>query len=194
MGNGYAATTVPQIARAARVAVPTVYARTGGKAEILATLLEPLTNDPAADETLSAVAVCEDPVEVVRLTGEGARLTHERHSNLAVGLYPQSQAESSAARLRAEIMRAYQDARAVPANRLADLGALRPGLTRDDALDMLWFYLSHGAWNALVVDRGWTLRRAQDRLTAAALAALLREDGRNGPKVRSGPPGGITAP
>ena len=186
MANGYAATTVPQIARAAQVAVPTVYASTGGKAEILATLLEPLTNHPAAGETLSAVAACEDPVEVVRLTGEGARLTHERHSNLAFGLYPQSQAEPATARLRAEIVRAYQDALAVPADRLADLGALRPGLTRDDALDVLWFYLGHGAWNALVMDRGWTLRRARDWLTAAALAALLPEDGRNGPKVRSG--------
>ncbi|MFC4019254.1 TetR/AcrR family transcriptional regulator [Micromonospora sp. GCM10011542] len=177
MSNGYAATTVPQIARCAGVAVPTVYTSTGGKADILAALLEPVVHDPAVGETLAAVTTREDAVEIMSLLGEGVRLTHERHWDVISDLFPQSRSEPAAAAVYDRIVLAYQQSLGVVADRLAALGALRPGLSREDALDLLWFYLGETAWTALVRDRGWTLERARDWLTASATAALLPESG-----------------
>src|SRR4051812_43386422 len=87
--DGYAGTTVPQIARAARVAVPTVYTSTGSKAEILAALIEPVVRDPAVADVMSVIATCEDPVEIVTLTGEGVRLAHARNWDTVDRLFPQ---------------------------------------------------------------------------------------------------------
>ncbi|MER7441746.1 TetR/AcrR family transcriptional regulator [Micromonospora avicenniae] len=171
--KGYAGTTVSEIAEAARVAVPTVYSSAGGKADILAALIEPITRDPAVAETSAAVLRSEDAAEIVALLGGGVRRTLERHWDVIVELFPQSQSEPAAAEVHERILRAYQEAVGVAAGRLAELGALRPGLSRDDALDVLWFYLGQAAWPALVRDRGWSLERAARWLTAQAAAALL---------------------
>ncbi|XVU28911.1 TetR/AcrR family transcriptional regulator [Actinoplanes sp. CA-054009] len=173
MTKGYAGTTVPQIAAAARVAVPTVYSSTGGKADILATLLSPIGEDPSAGQAAEAIAACEDPAEIVALLGHGTWLTHVRHWDIIVGLFPQCVAEPAAAELHRRILGGYQAAIGVVADRLAALGALRPGLDRHGALDLLWFYLGAGAWPALVRDRGWSLEQARDWLTAAATTAVL---------------------
>ena len=55
--RGYAATTVPEIARAARVATQTVYASAGGKAAMFAELLRPAINDPTAAQAMTAAGV-----------------------------------------------------------------------------------------------------------------------------------------
>ncbi|MEU5564813.1 TetR/AcrR family transcriptional regulator [Micromonospora musae] len=173
LSQGYAGTTVPQIARAAGVAVPTVYSSAGGKADILAALIEPITRDPAVAETLAAIGGSADAVEILTLLGEGVRRTHERHWDVIVELFPQSQSEPAAAEVYDRILRAYQEAFGAVADRLAGLGALRPGLSRDDALDLLWFYLGQAAWPTLVRDRGWSLERATRWLTAQVAGALL---------------------
>jgi AcrR family transcriptional regulator len=171
--SGYAATTVPQIARAARVAVPTVYTSTGGKADILAALLGPAVSDPAVAESLAGVEATDDPAEVIRIIGEGVRLTHERHWDTVVRLFPQAQSEPGADQVYQRILDEYQEALGRAASRLDRLGALRAGVSVTEALDLLWFYLGSGAWMALCRDRGWSLERARDWLTDAAAKALI---------------------
>lgn len=173
--SGYAGTTVPQIARSARVAVPTVYTSTGGKADILAALLLPVVGDPAVGESLAAMEASDDPAEVIRITGEGVRLTHERHWDTVVRLFPQAQSEPAAAEVYQRILDAYQEALGRTAARLAQLGALRAGITVREAVDLLWFYLGQAAWLSLCRDRGWSLERARDWLTHAAINALIEE-------------------
>jgi AcrR family transcriptional regulator len=185
--SGYAGTTVPQIARAARVAVPTVYTSTGGKADILAALLEPVVSDPAVGESIAAVEAAEDPAEVIRVTAEGVRLTNERHWDTIARLFPQAQSEPAAAEVYQRVLDAYQDALGRAAQQLHRLGALRPGTTAEDALDLLWFYLGSGAWMSLCEDRGWSLERARDWLAGAATAALIERDPlRGAERVSSG--------
>lgn len=177
MTNGYAGTTVPQIARAARVAVPTVYASTGGKADILAALLTTITEDPASGDVAAAISAVDDPARVIAIVGEGTWHNHRRHWDTIVGLFPQARSEPSAAAVHANILRLYQAAIGVVADRLVELGGLRPGLSRDDVLDILWFYFGDAAWSALSLDRGWPLDRTRDWLIAAATAALLPPPG-----------------
>jgi AcrR family transcriptional regulator len=186
LSDGYAGTTVPQIARAARVAVPTVYTSIGSKAEILAALIEPVLRDPAVGEVMSAVAGCEDAVQIVTLTGEGVRLAHSRNWDTVDRLFPQAQSEPAAAATYQGILVAYQQALRVVAERLAALGALRPGLTGDDAADVLWFYFGERAWSALCHDRAWSFDEARDWLVARVVRELLPAGPPDKDETRSG--------
>ncbi|GAA2853742.1 hypothetical protein Acy02nite_50110 [Actinoplanes cyaneus] len=171
--QGYAATTVPQIARGAGVAVPSVYTSTGGKADILAALLEPAVADPLIAECLAVIATSTDAAEIIRLAGEGIRRTHERHWETVTELFPQCQFEPGTADLHHRTTKRFQAALAQIAGRLTDLGAVREGLHPAEVHDLLWFYFGAAAWPALIRDRGWTFDRAQEWLTEQLTTALL---------------------
>ena len=178
LAQGFAGTTVPQIARAARVAVPTVYASTGGKADILAALLDEVLDDPAVAEAVTSIDTATDAAEVVRVVAEGARLNHEHHWDTAAELFPQAEFEPTAAASYERVLGAYRGVLDRAAARLAALDALPPGTNEQDASDILWFFLGPEAWLALCKDRGWPLRRAAGWLTEGALAALVDSGGR----------------
>ncbi|MBM0204160.1 TetR family transcriptional regulator [Micromonospora sp. STR1s_5] len=59
--QGYAATTVNDIAARARVAVATVYTSVGGKPTLLRALIEAGVNDPETAQNVAAIAVAPTP-------------------------------------------------------------------------------------------------------------------------------------
>ena len=61
------------------------------------------------------------------------------------------------------------------ANRLADLGGLKSGLTVEDATDVLWFYFGYSGFFTLMDDNGWSPERAEKWLREMAAFALLRD-------------------
>ena len=63
----------------------------------------------------------------------------------------------------------------VIAQRLDELGALKPGISTGRAADMLWFFFGPNAWYSLVGDRGWTFDQAVQWLHQAARRDLLKE-------------------
>ncbi|GAA1376571.1 TetR/AcrR family transcriptional regulator [Catellatospora chokoriensis] len=170
---GYSAVTVSDIAKAARVAVPTVYASAGGKAAILSALIQPAVNDPSVGETLAAVATAQEPGLVIDLTAEGTRRAHERHWDILYGLLRHAPGETVAREVLDAGIQSYLDALTTIVDRLATLGGLASGIDRAEALDLMWFYLGQPAWFTLVGDRGWTFDRAQAWLAASARYALL---------------------
>jgi AcrR family transcriptional regulator len=178
LDRGYTDVTVGDIAKAAQVAVPTVYASTGGKAAILAALLRPIVEDPSVEATLAAMAAAGDATRVIDVTAAGIRLTCERHWDTIHGLLLNAPAEPAAKVVIKAAMTSYLDALTAVAERLVVLDALRPGIDRDQALDLLWFYLGQNAWFTLVGERGWAFDRAEEWLAGAARQALLGEPAR----------------
>jgi AcrR family transcriptional regulator len=77
--HGYGKVTVNDIAHAAEIAVPTVYASTGGKSAILGATLEQAMGDPIAAETLAAAGQSSSPRDVLRVTAQGVRSDTERY-------------------------------------------------------------------------------------------------------------------
>lgn len=71
-----------------------------------------------------------------------------------------------------EATEAYREALRVVAARLAELGALRAGLTVERAAHVLWFYFGLQAWSQLV-EQGWSWDEAERWLVESAKAALL---------------------
>jgi AcrR family transcriptional regulator len=173
--HGYAATTVPEIARAARVATQTVYASAGGKAAMFAELLQPAINDPTAAEAMTAARQATDPGQVLELCATAARCGQERYWDIVYGLMRRPPDDELAQRAIANVAAKCMEALAVIAQRLNELGALRPGISPGRGADMLWFFFGPSAWCTLVGDRGWTFDQAEQWLLGAARRDLLEE-------------------
>jgi len=174
LSRGYGATTVPEIARAARVAPQTVYASAGGKAALFAELLRPAINDPAAAEAMTAALQATDPEHVLELCAAAARCGQERYWDIVSGLMRRPPEDELARQAIANVTDKCMAALTVIAQRLNDLGALQPGTGPTRAADLLWFYFGPNAWYSLVADRGWTFDQAAQWLLQAARHDLLR--------------------
>ncbi|MFI5610089.1 TetR/AcrR family transcriptional regulator [Amycolatopsis sp. NPDC051903] len=170
--RGYAAVTIAQIADGAGVAVPTVYASAGGKAQILRLLIDEAVHDPAVAQTLAVVAASGSAAEMVRATAAGVRRTHERHWPTLVALIPQCYGEPAAAQVLEAANREFLAALTDVAGHLITAPGARPGLTVTEAVDFLWFHLGQSAWFSLVRDRAWTFDRAESWLADNARRAL----------------------
>ncbi|MGJ6967718.1 TetR family transcriptional regulator [Streptosporangium sp. G11] len=171
--RGYTNVTVAQIAAAARVAVQTVYSSTGGKAEILLSLLIPAIRSPHAEQALRAVAETDDPRQVIDLLARGTRLAHEAHWDMLEALVPQCRAEPAAAAVLAAGNTEYMAALTATATRLTQLGALRSDVDPARVADLLWFYVGQDAWFSLVSHRRWSFDDAERWLASQAKRAIL---------------------
>jgi AcrR family transcriptional regulator len=164
--------TVADIAKAAQVAIPTVYGSTGGKAAILRAVLEPAVTDPAVERTLAGILATDDPREVISLLAAGTRESHERHWALVWALTSGNLGEPCAEAVLADAAASYRAALAKVIDRLVELDALK--LDRDTALDVLWFYLGRPGWYTFVGHHGWDFDRAEAWLAESARQSLLR--------------------
>ncbi len=171
--RGYFDTRVEDIARTARVAVPTVFAAGGGKGGLLRTLIDRAIDEAEAGDLAARLSGHEDPVAVIDAVVEGTRSEFELWSPLmrqVLAAAPQD------ARVRESQLAAGASLRAglaQAAARLDHLGALRAGVGVGEATDLLWFHLGNASWFTLLDDCGWTLERAARWLRTALVSALL---------------------
>lgn len=173
--HGYGKVTIGDIADEASVAVPTVYASTGGKSAILSTLIDEAIRDPIVDETLAAVRECRSPREVIAATAHGTRVDNERYHDIVQVMKTAAAIDESATAILVESDRQYRQALSHIGRRLRDLDALKPGLTRKRATDTLWFYFGREAWHLLVTDRHWSWNDAEQWLSHQAISALINQ-------------------
>ena len=170
--QGYARTTVAQVAEAAQVAANTVYTSVGGKPQLLAAITESGAGDPDVAETLTAVARATDPAEVIRLTAAGTRRVNQRRTKAVAVLLDSAQADPAAAEMLRLAVRYYRDTLATLARRLEDLGAVEPpDLNR--AADVFWYLFGWTSWRTLVTDLGWSWDEAEQWLAQQGIDALL---------------------
>ncbi|MFI6338872.1 TetR/AcrR family transcriptional regulator [Streptomyces sp. NPDC050535] len=171
--HGYANVTVPQIAKLAGTAVPTVYASTGGKGAILTSLIEDGLQSTAAGETLALLRQTDVPREVLTAAAHGTRVDNEQHHRIVRVMVSAAHTDQHAAAALARANQAYREALAAVTQRLRELKALRPDLTPTRTTDILWFYLGHHCWHGLVVEQGWSWDTTEEWLAQQVAAALL---------------------
>ncbi|MGC5311822.1 TetR/AcrR family transcriptional regulator [Micromonospora zamorensis] len=171
--QGYATTTINDIAARARVAVATVYTSVGGKPTLLRALIEAGVNDPETARNVAAVAVATEPGEVLRLIGVGTRYGHQSRPDTIRLMRAAPGMTASAAAAARDGAAAYRQALRTGAVRLDELFALRPGLTVERATQVLWFYFGLHSWPQLVDEGGWSYDEAQRWLVDRATEALL---------------------
>jgi AcrR family transcriptional regulator len=171
--RGYGRVTVADIAGEAATAVPTVYASTGGKSAILATLVHDAERDPIVEQSLEAMRASQSPLEVVRITAHGTRLDNERYHDLIQVMVSAAATDDTAAGTLRTSDRLYRHTLGKTAIRLQELGALRKGLSVSRATDILWFYFGHRSWR-LLAERRWSWDDAERWLVEQASKALLK--------------------
>lgn len=178
--DGYAATSVAAIARRADVSLQTVYNTFGSKAALLkrAYDVEIVGDDdpvPLADRPdVSALRVEPDAATLLRGYASLGRRVAERVGPLAL----QISAGAAAGDADLVLMRDTTDAERLHgaqmvARRVAEIGALEPGLTVEDARDIIWALNSIEVWHLLTELRGWSGERyarwVGDQMVAAVV-------------------------
>ncbi|MDR7274013.1 TetR/AcrR family transcriptional regulator [Catenuloplanes atrovinosus] len=172
--RGYPAVTVPEIARAARVATQTVYASAGGKSGVLAALLQPLLDDDGAATANAEARRTTDPRAVIALAAAGTRRVHETYRELLHHLIRQAPGEPAAQLAVDDAVAKCRTGLAAIAGRLRELDGVRTDLPGDRLLDALYFYFGPDAWYGLVTTQGWPFDDAESWLRDAACRTLLR--------------------
>lgn len=168
--RGYFATTINQIAERARVAPATVYAVTGGKHGLIATLVERWSAAPIVAERGALIIASRDAREVLRLTAEVVRDMRVEYGDImrtARSVAPHDEAVAESLRTATRRYRSSLDA---VADHLHALGAL--GIDTALAADVLWFYFGYTGYETLVKENAWPHDRAAAWLTAQAERAL----------------------
>ena len=184
--HGYAATTIQQIAERADVAWQTVYATFGNKVAILSAVFDvAVAGDDEPVRVMDrpfaqAIKDAADPLEKVRLHARHMRETYARIAAItsvieaAAGVDPeiatlwqtlQDQRRFGMGLAAADILAA---ARAAPAGRRP-----RPGLTVEQAGDIVWFLTGPWAYRALVTERGWSLDAYEEWMAQTTADQLL---------------------
>ncbi|MEU2427857.1 MULTISPECIES: TetR/AcrR family transcriptional regulator [Streptomyces] len=171
--RGYFDTRVEDIARAARVAVPTVYAAGGGKSGLLRTLIEEGVHAAEAGGIHDHIAAQTDPVALLRMIVDG---TCDEFGKWGPLMRQVTAAAPKDAAVRESLGVAHASLRAglaATASRLHELGALRPGLTVAAATDVLWYFLGNGSYFTLTDDCGWPLERSAQWLFECLTDTLI---------------------
>ncbi|HEY2287073.1 MAG TPA: helix-turn-helix domain-containing protein [Streptosporangiaceae bacterium] len=179
VAQGYAGTTVAQIARQARVAVDTVYAAVGRKPALLRAVLETALSGTDAE----VPARQRDYVrKVMAATSAREKITHyvtglvEVHGRLApvfLALRDAGGTDPESAALWQEIAQRRARNMADFAADLRATGELRDDLADRDVADIVWSMNSPEYWVLLVDERGWTTERFAAYLIDAWTRLLL---------------------
>ena len=171
--KGFFATTVEDIATGARVAPATVYAVGGGKHGLLHTLTDEWQNAPVIQATYEHVAALGDGETILRATASGTREVREQWGDVMRIVLATAPHDSRVAESLATVTANYRQGMVLTAQRLADIGALKPDVGVAAATDVLWFYFGYASYFTLTDENGWPLAEAEKWLLARASSALL---------------------
>jgi AcrR family transcriptional regulator len=173
--QGFAGTTVAAIAARAAVSVETVYKTFGGKPGLVRAMCDvalegegQVTAEARSDEVQERE---EDPRAVIHAWGRLGSEVAPRIAPILLLLREAAGTDKQMAELKAELeerrlQRMAHNARSLSAH-------LRPGVTVQDAAEVLWTYSSAEIFDLLVLTRGWSLDRYGTFIAEAMIAALL---------------------
>jgi AcrR family transcriptional regulator len=168
---GFAAVSMPRIAERGGVSLATVYLYFPGKAAIVSALADDLAAMP--DLSVELVEREADPLRQLRRGAGIMRRFNERSWLLADILRDAHGTDERLAQVWSVWQARHAEAmhRAVAALRAR--GALRPGLSPKEAVDILYTITGTDVYRVLVRERGWSPSRYQRWLFAFASRELL---------------------
>ena len=170
--RGYEATTVAEIAAAAGVAPQTIYAA-GGKRALLEQAVDRLDERVDMPGLLARVANASDVETLLAAAGDAWRTFYSvvGREVSAIALAAGSDREIGA--MWEEGQRRHRAGSRLVAQRLQDLGALRPGLTVDAAAATVALLAQWHTLRSAQRDHGWTLQTWNDWFLDMVRRSLL---------------------
>jgi AcrR family transcriptional regulator len=172
---------MPSIAQEAGVVVETVYRIFGSKAALFRAVMEAVLAggsaraDVPVEERPAIRAVIEepDPGRQIALYAATQPGVHRRAGPLLRALAGGATTDPELKRLWDEMEAWRLEGQGRFVAQLGEQGRLRPGLSFEDARDVVWTLCSLAVHDLLVVERGWTAERYQEWLTAALTRELI---------------------
>jgi AcrR family transcriptional regulator len=171
--DGYTASSVAQIAREADVAVQTIYSSIGSKADVVVSLVDLIDEEADIGPLLHTLGDLEAPEDLIGLMARITRRVNERCGDIIEVLVSASHAEPEAAAAATEGRRRHKLGARRVATRLHELGALRPGMSRAQADEILTLLTSSETWAQLRRENGWSYARCERWIRAALERMLL---------------------
>lgn len=174
--DGYAATTIPRIARAGGVSAESVYKRFGGKpAMVRAVVTQALRGQgPVGAETRSDALAAGDLATLLQGWGRLAAEVAPRVAPVLLLVHTAAAHDTELAQLEHELDAGRRARMTENARRLAAAGHLPEDVSLERAADLLWTYSSPQIYDLLVVRSGWTLGQYGDFI-ADGITAHLRK-------------------
>jgi AcrR family transcriptional regulator len=177
LDNGYAETTVAQIAAEAGVSAQLVYAAFGGKAGLLAAALDRLAagdDEPILmrdrPESLAVMAI-EDPRERMRAAANLVADINRRVGPLVMLVERVAGSDPAVAGIKEDLVRAQREDYLVLADRLVP--GVRPDLGRKRIADMTRVLTGVQVWHGLVVEGDFTQKQYAEWLGDALIRLLI---------------------
>ena len=172
--RGYAATTIEAIAAEAEVAEATVYAGFGSKRGILLAFQQLMEENADLGERRSAFHAAASPAEQIAVAVSISLSFPARHADLiAVLLSARGMDPDIDEFLHRGLVQEHRGAWSMVASVLASQGALRPGLTEQEAGDLAAALTRPEIYLILSGELGWSPDRITDILTTVVRSALL---------------------
>ncbi|HUZ01175.1 MAG TPA: TetR family transcriptional regulator [Thermomicrobiaceae bacterium] len=179
--RGYGATTMAAVAEAAGVALDTVYASAGPKPVLFRLLIERAISGedepvPALErDYVRQVQAEPDPARKLERYAAAVRRVQERLAPLFLVLREAAPADPELAALWREISQRRARNMRLLAAELAATGALRPGVSIEEAADVIWSMNASEFFVLLVQERGWEPERFERWLAETWRRLLLGE-------------------
>jgi AcrR family transcriptional regulator len=177
LADGYAGTTVAAIAAAARVSVETIYKGFGGKPGLVRAIVErglagagPVPAEQRSDHIRDTEP---DPRRILSAWGAFTAEIAPKVAPILTLARDAAASDAEIADLLDEISAARHERMTINACGLASAGHLRPGITLEQAADILWIYSSPELYELLVIRRGWPAEQYGRFVGQALTAALL---------------------
>jgi len=176
---GWSRTTIDAVASRAGVSRKTVFTAVGGKAALLKLALDwALVGDdePVPMAERDVIAELEQLTEPRALVARWARFVaalEKRAAPLADVLVVAADADPEAAEVHARSERNRLGGAEFFVARLAAIGGLRPGLSRERAVAAVLVLMDPAVHRTLVSEHGWTGAEYADWIERSAVAELL---------------------
>ncbi len=170
--QGYAATTIAQVAAEAGVSAQTIYAVFSSKSGLALALIDYTNAQSGAPELALEVAAATAPRDILRASLHLICVLHERIGGFIEVLLEASRVDESLAPAVAAGRASHRGPQRSIAERLQRSGALRPDVGVDEATDILSVWTSPEIIGRYVGDLHWTYEQVEESLTSALLRAL----------------------
>lgn len=181
--EGYAATSMAEVAAEAGVSLKTVYLAFQSKRGVLLALWHLLLRGdeepvPVGDRAWYREALEEpDPARQLELNARNSLRVKERAGAVLRVLRDAAPADPELAALWGRIEAEFRENQRTVVESLAAKGALKPALDVERATDVLWSLNHPGLYWLLVGERGWTAAEYEAWLAETFRAQLLQEPG-----------------
>jgi AcrR family transcriptional regulator len=172
--RGYSATSMADIAREAGIAVQTIYASCGPKRDLVLALVDTIDDEAEVAALARRLAGSNEPAEIISLGVRVTRQLNERCGDIISALLSAAPIEPDAAAAAEEGKRRHRDGTARTAHKLHALGALRDGLTDDDAAALLATLTWRPVYAQLTQEHNWTYDHCEQWITSVLVSSLLR--------------------